>query len=248
MVFDARRINEFLSKDSDDSMSTIPSLLTLRQYPFVFQSDLEAAFLSICVPLESDRRYLGFVHRGSVYRLLRVCFGLRPSPAAMKQSTDFVIERVRGTCPLSESQVCAYVDDLIGGATDRDTGSQLRDSVIGEFERHGFKEAIAKRASNLDEADHGTSTVLGLKWYRGLEEDALGTAPIELPTIEIPNLNTTDGQDQETLNQLRIKLFEQLRKLVPRLYDPLGFHVSLSLFGRHVMQRVALSAERLNAT
>ncbi|XP_064614544.1 uncharacterized protein LOC135478202 [Liolophura sinensis] len=140
-------LNSFLYKGPCLIGNLLGVLLRFREDAVGFAGDISKMYLQVCLPEEETHlhrylwRDLDIAREPTVYRLLRVTFGAKPSPDMASYVLLRIAEEHRGHQPdvATTLQRDRYMDDIIHSCQDTDTAVERIQNLEGALDTGSFK-------------------------------------------------------------------------------------------------------------
>ena len=226
-------LNDCLNKGPNLIASILHVLLGFRKNKFGFSSDIQKAFP--CVEIAEEHRDLLrclWVENGRVviYRFARLPFGLKCSPYILSAT----LRKHLGDNQISESLMTqfiggCYMDDLISSESTVESMREKKDIITKIFGECGmyfrdwnsnhpetqklFADSEGRPVEELFE-----QLVLGMKWDTKKDE-----------------IRVNADRLKEKIKK-NIKTKRDIWKVIPSIYDPLGFLAPFCLLGKQIVQ------------
>lgn len=171
-ILDCRKINNFVQCEHF-KMEGVPTLREMIQEgDFLSKIDLKDAYVVVPIHHQS-RRFLSFLHQGTVYRYKSLAFGLSVAPRVFSKLMRHAIEPLRK----EGIRMVYYLDDLCFLANTAAEMNRVTKRAISHLQDLGF--IINWDKSRLDPSHH--------QEFLGFEFDTLNMK-ISVPTKKITNL------------------------------------------------------------
>ncbi|KAF4678564.1 hypothetical protein FOZ60_016418 [Perkinsus olseni] len=196
------------------------SLGLLRRYKYFVALDIVQAFLQIELPLVEDQRCLGFFWCNQAFVFQRVCFGMPDSPLAMSDSLAKAM--VEADAPTKH--VRCLMDDISVGSDDARHLTALRRDITQRLSHRMFETNHKKEVSNLpDQIPSDPQPCLGVRWH---------------PNCDSLSLKSDLRHKASTVTTVKL-----LKRYGNGFYDPLGWHLELSMQLRLLCRQARSNAD-----
>ncbi|KAG1037478.1 hypothetical protein G6F43_012859 [Rhizopus delemar] len=181
-ILDCRRINNFVQCEHF-KMEGVPTLREMIQKgDFLTKIDLKDAY--VVVPIhQKSRRFLSFLHRGTLYRYKSLAFGLSVAPRVFSKLMRHAIEPLRK----EGIRMVYYLDDLCFLTRTEEETAQVTKRAISHLQNLGF--IINWEKSKLDPSHH--------QEFLGFEFNTLDMK-IKVPMKKLSNLHQRIQQIQRS--------------------------------------------------
>ncbi|KAF4676014.1 hypothetical protein FOL47_006814 [Perkinsus chesapeaki] len=221
-VFDGSTLSGFIDPSLPEGLHQgVPqSLALLRRYRYFAGLDLVQAFLQIQLESLEDQRSLGFWWGNQAYIFLRVCFGMPDSPFAMSNSLTKAMSEANA--PIKHFR--CLMDDISLGSDDPEHLTGMRHDIIKQLTYRQFQTNDKKEVSNLPgKVPADTQPCLGALWY--------------------PQKDSLSLKSELRHKASHVATVKHLKRYANGFYDPLGWHLELSMQLRLLCRQARANAD-----
>ncbi|KAF4712110.1 hypothetical protein FOZ63_008577, partial [Perkinsus olseni] len=198
----------------------VPLAEGLPPHHYFVALDIVQAFLQIELPLVEDQRCLGFFWCNQAFVFQRVCFGMPDSPLAMSDSLAKAM--VEADAPTKH--VRCLMDDISVGSDDARHLTALRRDITQRLSHRMFETNDKKEVSNLpDQIPSDPQPCLGVRWH---------------PKCDCLSLKSDLRHKASTVTTVKL-----LKRYGNGFYDPLGWHLELSMQLRLLCRQARSNAD-----